>query len=164
MEFTPRNFLIKDISYNYSRLKTHHDQFNTGTRVLEIQGECSKDQMAYFKENHIPFQEKDGKCVVSLKRKEFRSNGDENGPVRVVDGNNQPLDPSIIGNGSKGNAIVYQMQYDTAGRKGIFNSLTAVQITDLVEYTGGANNMEFDIVGGGTVTPTESASNDADLF
>lgn len=160
----PRNFLIKDISFNYSRLAKANDQFNTGTPIYEIQGECSKDQMKDLVANHIPVKEKDGKCVFSLKRKQFRSNGDENGAPRVVDGNNQPLDSTVIGNGSKGNAIVYQMAYDTAGRKGIFNSLTAVQITDLIEYTGGANDMDFDIVGGGTVTPSNSASNDADLF
>ncbi len=39
-------------------------------------------------------------------------------------------------NGSTGNVIVYQYYYETAGRKGIATSLTAVQVTDLQEFTG----------------------------
>ena len=44
-----------------------------------------------------------------------------------------------IGNGSTGNVIVFQYEYNAAGREGITSSLTAVQVTDLVEYTGSSD-------------------------
>ena len=63
-----------------------------------------------------------------------------------------------IGNGSKGNVIVYQMNYEFGGRKGITNILTAVQITDLVEFSG-STSLDFDVVD----TPAGDSS-DASLF
>ena len=78
-------------------------------------------------------------------------------PVRVVDSAKNPFENRTqIGNGSKGNVIVWQAPYEVQGRKGISNSLTAVQVTDFVEYasTGG---VDFDIVEGETpAAPTEA--------
>ena len=77
---------------------------------------------------------------MSLKRKALKVDGTSNGPVRVVDKAAQPFaDVSTIGNGSVGNVIVYQYPYETAGRKGTATSLTAVQVTDLKEYTAQAD-------------------------
>ena len=57
-------------------------------------------------------------------------------PVRVVDSNVTPIENRrSIGNGSKGNVIVWQYNYEFAGKTGVASSLTAVQVTDLVEYT-----------------------------
>ena len=46
----------------------------------------------------------------------------------------------MIGNGSIGNVKVYQYSYDVAGRQGTGCSLTAVQITNLIEYAGGSSD------------------------
>jgi hypothetical protein len=46
----------------------------------------------------------------------------------------------MIGNGSIGNVKVYQYAYYVAGRKGTGCSLTAIQITDLIEYKGGSSD------------------------
>ena len=50
-------------------------------------------------------------------------------------------DVAKIGNGSTGNVIVYQRYYKTAGREGIANSLTSIQVTDLKEYAGNSDSM-----------------------
>ena len=56
-------------------------------------------------------------------------------PVRVVDSAVTPIENRrSIGNGSKGNVIVWQYPYEAMGRSGVASSLTAVQVTDLVEY------------------------------
>ena len=57
------------------------------------------------------------------------------------------LDRQSIGNGSVGNVIVWQAPYEVQGRKGISNSLTAVQITTLEVYSGGSAAVDFDVVG-----------------
>ena len=43
-------------------------------------------------------------------------------------------------------------------RTGITFSLTAVQITDLVEYSGGNGDIDFDVIGSSDGTPN------ADMF
>ena len=67
-------------------------------------------------------------------------------------------DRRSIGNGSIGNVIVWQAPYEVQGRKGISNSLTAVQITTLEVYSGGSAAVDFDVVGG------EEPSAEAPLF
>ena len=47
------------------------------------------------------------------------------------------------------------MPYDRAGRQGIMSSLTAIQVTDLVEFSG-SNSVDFEMVGGMEPTVTSS--------
>ena len=61
----------------------------------------------------------------------------------MVDAKKQDIDPKIkIGNGSQGNVKVYRREYDVAGRQGISTILTAIQVTNLIEYTG---SVDFDV-------------------
>ena len=150
----PRNYLITDIELNWPNLVTPRSPF--GTSIYEIQiatddSDVAKDLIA----NHIAMKEKDGKWVGSLKRKEFKANGENNGKVRVVDNTKQPIDASTLGNGSRGNVILFQFPYDKAGRQGIMSSLTAIQVTDLVEFNG-SDTIDFDVVG--DVSPTASST------
>ena len=55
------------------------------------------------------------------------------------------MDRSKIGNGSKGNVIVYQMPYEFAGQTGITNILVAVQVTEMVEFSG-TGGIDFDVI------------------
>ena len=112
-----------------------------GSPQFELQvattDKAKADEMAA---NNLKVKEIDGKFVVSLKRKAVKADGSDNGAPRVVgkDAKAPLADASKIGNGSKGNVIVFQYEYNAAGRTGIASSLTAVQVTDLVEYTGSA--------------------------
>ena len=65
---------------------------------------------------------------------EQRADGSDNGPPGVVDRMAKPMDPGSVGNGSTGNVQIYQLHYSNAGRTGISNSLTAVQVTNLEVY------------------------------
>ena len=114
------------------------------------------EKAAELKANHLNVKEKDGVFTVSLKRKAKKSNGEDNGPVRVVDGNLQPIENRRqIGNGSVGNVIVFQYPWSNMGRSGIGNSLTAVQVTQLEVYTPSDSGAQFEVVGGG-VEPAET--------
>ena len=140
----PRNYLISDVELNWARLETPTNPF--GTEIYEIQiATTDKAKADELKANHFNVKERDGKFVVSLKRNAKKRDGSDNGKVRVVDSAKNPMS-SPIGNGSVGNVIVWQYPYENMGRKGISGSLTAVQVTELVEYN--PSGVDFDIVGG----------------
>lgn len=150
----PRNYLISDVELNWARLNTPINPF--GTDIYELQIATTDAAKAQeLRDNFFNVKERDGKFVVSLKRNAQKRDGSDNGKVRVVDAAKQPLDANI-GNGSTGNVIVWQYPYETMGRKGVSGSLTAVQVTNLVEYSAGG--VDFDVVG------DAPAQENADLF
>jgi len=159
----PRNFVINNVELNWAKLVNPTSPF--GTSQYEIQIATDDSSVAkMLQDNHVPMKEKDGKFIASLKRKEFKANGENNGKVRVVDSTKQPVEAGSIGNGSTGNVIVFQYPYDTAGRKGIANSLTAIQVTDLVVYSG-SDSVDFDVLE--SLAPTKTSTGETvtdDMF
>ena len=131
----PRNVVINNVELNWAKLaRPITNQFGATQYELQIATADKAQADKISSETGLSFKEKDGKFVTNLKRKAKDSKGADMTPVRVVDANKSPLDGGSIGNGSKGNVIVWQYEYSFAGRKGIGNSLTAVQVTDLVKY------------------------------
>ena len=143
---SPRNVKVTDVELNWAKLDTPVSPFGTAQWELQL----ATDDKAKAKEMTdlgLMVKEKDGKFVVNVKRKATRSDGSPMDPVRVVDINREPImDRRSIGNGSKGNVILWQYPYDVMGRKGMGTSLTAVQVTKLEVYKSEASSMEFDIV------------------
>ena len=141
----PRNYLIQDIFLNWCRLDKPVNPF--GTEQYEAQLMTNdKAKADELKANHLNVKEKEaGVYTVSLKRKAKRADGSDNGKVQVVGTKaSDVIDVRTIGNGSKGNVIIWQYPYEAMGRSGIASSLTKIQITDLVEYTG-ANDVDFEM-------------------
>lgn len=155
----PRNVLISDVEFNYVRVDSPVKNPFGGPDAYEMQIATTDAAKAQeMRDAFLNVKEKDGKFVASLKRKAARADGSDNGKVRVVDANKAPFEAvRTIGNGSRGNVIVWQAPYDTMGRKGVSSSLTAIQVTDLEVYTPQAS-VDFDVVGGSEETPS------ADLF
>ena len=61
----------------------------------------------------------------------------------LVDAKKQPITTfNNLGNGSTGNVKLYRAEYEYAGKKGITTIMSAIQITDLVIYTG---SVDFDM-------------------
>ena len=139
-----RNYKIEGVELNWAKLDTPVSPFGTLQWELQI-ATTDADKAAELKENHLNVKEKDGKFIVSLKRKAKKSDGSDNTPVRVVDGQLNEIKGGSIGNGSVGNVMVFQYPYEAVGRKGIASSLSGVQVTELVEYTPGTGG--FDVVG-----------------
>ena len=136
----PRNYIIRNAQLNWARLDKPVTPFGTEQYELQIATD-SKDVAQEWTANFLNVKEKDGMFSVGLKRKARKANGEDNGKPKVVTADLQPLPEGImIGNGSIGNVKVYQYAYDVAGRKGTGCSLTAVQITNLIEYAGGSSD------------------------
>lgn len=159
MDNKGRNFLVKDVELNWARLARPVSPF--GTEQYELQIATTNEATAEeWKKEHLNVKSKDGVFFVALKRKAVRANGETNGAVRVVDAAKTAMDADTIGkigNGSKGNVIVRQYPYEAMGRKGIATQLEAVQVTEMVEYTG-SSSVDFDIeAAGDTSAPTEEA-------
>lgn len=138
-----RNYRIDGVELNWAKLDKPVSPFGTLQWELQI-ATTDKAKAKELKENHFNVKEKDGKFVVSLKRKAVKSDGTENTPVRVVDDKLNTIDGRSIGNGSLGNVIVFQYPYETMGRKGIASSLSGVQVTHLNEYNPSSSG--FDVI------------------
>ena len=155
----PRNYRINGVELNWARLDTPVNPFGTPQWELQI-ATTDKNVADEMRANHLNVKERDGKFVVALKRKATKSDGSAMDPVRVVDSALNAMDNvRSIGNGSTGNVIVWQYPYEAPGRSGVASSLTAVQVTNLVEYTGGSS-VEFDAV----ESEAPAAPTDAPLF
>ena len=141
----PRNFKIENVELNWARLDTPVNPFGQEQYELQI-ATTDKKQVKLLKDNFFNVKEKDGKFVVNLKRRANKTDGTPNGKVRVVDANLAPIENTrSLGNGSVGNVIVWQYPYEAMGRKGVAGSLTAVQVTKLVEYKSD-NTTDFSVV------------------
>ena len=156
----PRNYKISNVELNWARLDTPVNPFGTEQYELQI-ATSDKAKAEEMKANHLNVKEKDGKFVVSLKRKAKKKDGSDNGKVRVVDSKLAPVENTReIGNGSIGNVIVFQYPYSAMGRTGVANSLTAVQITKLEVYKS-SNAVDFDAIGD---APAEEKKDASELF
>ena len=131
----PRNVVINNVELNWAKLsKPFTNQFGATQYELQIATKDASKKDEIEASTGLKMKEKDGKFTLNLKRKAKDSKGQDMAPVRVVDSAKAALDGGSIGNGSIGNVIVWQFEYEFAGRKGVGSSLTAVQVTDLVKY------------------------------
>jgi hypothetical protein len=160
----PKNLIISDVELNWARLDTPAANPFGGEPNWELQiATTDAAKAADWKANDLNVKESEGNFTVSLRRKSVTKDGAAMEPVRVVDAQKLPIaaaDRRKIGNGSRGNVIVWLAPYEYAGRKGVTSSLTAVQVTHLEEYSGGGDNVDFDMVG---EAPAAEAAN-ADMF
>lgn len=142
-----QNILVNDLEFNWARLSTaYKNQFGGENYEMQVVAAADRKEeleAIFCKEAKMT---EDGRISFNLKRKATKANGEANSKVRVVDAQRNELDASKIGNGSKGNVIVWQYDYEFAGSKGMTTSLTAVQVTDLVVYEGSAGSVDFDVV------------------
>lgn len=152
-----RNLMLKNVELHYLK-----------TRPVEYQGEMqwevsirTKDPATaeFWEDNHLNVKgngtatKPATEWSVSLKRKCKTRDGKDQEPIRIVDAEKQAFseeDRMRIGNGSKGNVIVWQGHYAAGDgyAAGIMTSLTAIQVTDWEVYEGGgADPMDFDNLG-----------------
>jgi hypothetical protein len=152
--FEKRNYRIDGVELNWAKLSKPVSPFGTLQWELQI-ATADKSLADTLAKEHFNVKEKDGKFVIALKRKAIKADGSQNKPVNVVDASNKELDPTIIGNGSTGNVIVFQYPYEVSGRKGIATTLSGVQVTNLVEYS--PNTSGFSAVEGADAGDDEEA-------
>ena len=97
----------------------------------------------------------------------WKKSGEDKTPVRVVDMFGQDIDARTIGNGSVVNVQYTVRDWEFQGRKGRTPELVAVQVVELIEYTGGtkaSTTNEFDFLAREEVVlDTDVPSDDLDL-
>ena len=100
------------------------------------------------KERFVEVDGKDVPYVKLVKSTHWRKSGDAKTPVKVVDMYGQDLNAATIGNGSTVNVQFSTRDYEFNGMKGKSIELMAVQVIELVEYTGSSksNELEFDFL------------------
>ncbi len=144
----PINILVSDVTLNWAKLLQPHAGMYGPAWEVQISSEDSKTFEDLIKAGAKAKKMGTG-YTINLRRKAFTGNGDPMDPVRVVDANKSPMsneDISKIGNGSKGSVIVWAAPYDNKFGKGVTFSLSAVQVSEMVEYSP-ESNVDFEQLG-----------------
>ncbi len=143
MSFDNRTYRIDNVQLNWAKLDKPVSPF--GTPQWEVQAVITDKKLANaLMKEHFNVKEKDGSFIIPLKRKALKKDGSPNNPPQVVDAKLKPLDPNVIGNGSIGNVMVYQYEYDMMGRQGVGTMLSGVQVTHLEVYNPSESG--FDVI------------------
>ena len=166
------NVILKDVELNWCKLDPKNPVAPFGVSQWEISATVPKKRSAELEVfgKVKPVKDKEGKDTgkvsINFKKKAEKKDGSEAAPVRVVDASKQPLDPKTIGNGSKGNIMLFTKPYEIKTPKGVVTKsgtsimLTAVQVTDLVKYEPKNSNFtDFDDESGED-TPAPSSNDD----
>jgi hypothetical protein len=129
--------ILRNVTLNYLKVDPSKPVSPFGTLQWEVQIEVPEDRSDEISEMGKLRTLDNGNVAVNIKRKALKHDGSPNFPVALVDAKKNAIEVfNNIGNGSTGNVKVYRNEYDVAGRQGISTSLSAIQITNLVEYTG----------------------------
>lgn len=130
--------------------------------VYSVDVVLDKEKAVQLKKEGLPVKKNDdGEFILKAKRKAKRKDGSDNTKPRVVDGNKNPVS-DLIGNGSLCNVQYQTFDWSYAGKSGIGVDLIAVQVLELVPYSGGVED-EFDTVGDTTVKTGDPDDFDDDL-
>jgi len=137
---TTTTVIIKNANFKWAKLDKPVNPFGSGD-AWEIQIYTEDMDVAQeWQTNHINIKTRmneDGvvEYYANIKRwaRSPKTNKEYDKPL-VIDALTMPLDPSIIGNGSKGAIKAYQYPWSTGGKNGISTVLVAVKVEDLVEY------------------------------
>jgi hypothetical protein len=82
---------------------------------------------------------------VNLRKKKFKSNGEEAGAPDVIDGKRQKVDPNTIGNDSIGNVRIFQYTFPKGdGTQGVATVLMGVQLTKHIMYKAAPRDDDFE--------------------
>jgi hypothetical protein len=139
-----QNVIIKDVELRWAKLNNPVSPF--GTLQWELQVVADKSRTKELEQFGKVKATTDGKVSVNLKKKALKADGSPAEPVRLVDAKKEAIqDRSIVGNGSKGNVMVFLRPYEMMGKKGTSVMLVAVQVTDLQEYRA-TSGVDFDML------------------
>lgn len=178
----PRTLKMTGLKGNYVRVDPERpvDAYMSNGTIKQWELEAvipTREQAQELANQHMRVKVKtDGTYSMNLKRKTLTGKGTPSAHVKVVDSGDkakniapQPFkDVNSIGNGSTLNINVYQFHYDMEGvKEGISDMLSAIQVTDLILYSGSGSS-GFDIEDGFTQseqssTTTSKSSNELEV-
>jgi hypothetical protein len=138
---TNKTSVIRNVNFYYAKLDKPVSPF--GTEIYDLQVRFPKERVqemsAYGKVREV----EDGNFAINITRKAKNAKGQKT-PVRIVDTEKNPI-KDLIGNGSEGNIIVYQYDWNVSGRTGTKTILIAIQVTNLIKYVP-QTEVDFDIL------------------
>jgi len=122
----------------WAKLITPDTAFNPdGVWSLDLA--LDEDMAARAKKLGLSLKNKDDDrgSFVTIKRKVVKANGERNDPPAVIDSEKNPVEDTLIGNGSHVNVVFRTFDWKYSTRSGVGADLEAVQIINLVEYKRG---------------------------
>ena len=134
-----KTIIVNNCEFRWAKLAKPVNPFGSGD-AYEVQIVTNDEMVANVWANqNLLVKSKEtpeGKeYYVNLKRwAKSPTSGKEYDAPSVVNSAKEPIDPAIVGNGSKGKIKVYQYEWTKGGRSGIATIFVALQVTDLVEY------------------------------
>ena len=162
--------IIKNVELYYAKLdpKRPNANFNKQAPTWEIQIRTKDKAVAkIWKELNLNVKLMEGEgdsgvyYRVNLKKKSIKEDGTASGPVTLVDGKLQPLDPNSIGNGSIGHVRVFQHDYVFNGSPGIASVLMAIQVIKHVIYVPKPREDDFSEEDMETIVPEDDGKDPA---
>jgi len=139
---TSTTAIIRDLEFYWANLQRPHAPFGTEQWDVQVRTD-NKDTVKELESLGVKMKKNDeGVFFANIKRKTKKANGEPMDPVKVVDAARNELKNSI-GNGSKGHVKLFSYEWNVAGRSGRSAMLSAVQVTDLIEYNG-KTGVDFD--------------------
>ena len=133
--------VIRNVSFYYAKLDKPVAPFGTDIYDMQVRfPESRKTEMSAFGKVR---EVEDGMFAINITRKAMNAKKEKT-PVRVVDSDKKPI-KDLLGNGSEGNIIVYQYDWEVQGRTGRKTVLIAVQVTKLLKYIPEAT-VDFDVL------------------
>ena len=133
--------VIRNVNFYYAKLDKPVSPF--GTEIYDMQIRFPKERIEEMSAYGKVRQVEDGNYAINITRKAMNAKKQKT-PVRVADTDKNPI-KDLIGNGSSGNIIVYQYDWEVSGRTGRKTVLIAVQVTNLIKYVP-ETSVDFDIL------------------
>ena len=159
--------VLKEVRCRWASVVEPNTKFEP---TWEIEAELNDQQAAMFADAGVRLKEDDGIKLLRFKRKvEGNKKGGgtyRNDPPKVVDASKQEF-TNLIGNGSLVNIAYDLRSWEMMGNTGVKADLKAVQVLELVEYSGGGGGAsEFDDMGSTQVIENQDGSveSEEDMF
>ena len=133
--------VLRNVSFYYAKLDKPVSPF--GTDIFDMQVRFPKERIQEMAEFGKVREVENGMFAINITRKAMNAKKQKT-PVRVVDQDKNPI-KDLIGNGSEGNIIVYQYDWEVSGRTGRKSVLIAVQVTKLIKYVP-ESTVDFDVL------------------
>jgi len=140
------NTIINDVEFHWVKIAKPVTSFDGSYEQWEVQVQVPKKRAKELEVYGKIKEQPNGRVSINFRKKTEKADGSPAQKVRCVDGSKETLDPTIIGNGSKGNVLLMLKDYEIKNPKtgkvtksGTSATLIAIQVTDLQVYekTGG---------------------------
>jgi len=149
----PRNVILKNITLFWVKLDKPVDNYAGDAQQWEVQARVPAKRRSELEIYGKVKEQDDGTVSINFRKKSEKADGSPAQKVRCVDLSKQSIDPKTVGNGSVGNVMLmlkdYEIKHPKTGKvtkSGTSAMLSAIQVTDLVEYVAkaSANFVDFD--------------------